>query len=183
MDRRAFLVTLVAAYGCGQKEQPKKAMEAPARIPRIAVLYFSSTSFGGKALRQRLSELGYVEGKTIVIEERFADGDAQRLAELARELAASKVDIIVAVASAAAVAARQATSAIPIVMVHAGSADNLVSAGLIASLAQPGGNVTGTTNAPLLGKLVDLLRELVPKVTKIAILANPRNISHARRNR
>ena len=177
MDRRAFLVALVAAYGCGQKEQPKKAVEAPARIPRIAMLYFSSTPFLGKAFRQRLSELGYVEGKTIVIEERFADGDAQRIAELARELAASKVDIIVATGSATAVAARQATSTIPIVMVSAADAASVVSAGLIASLAQPGGNVTGTTNMPYQGKLVDLLHELVPKLTRIAILANPTNIA------
>jgi len=141
------------------------------------MLYFSSTPFLGKAFRQRLSELGYVEGKTIVIEERFADGDAQRLAELARELAASKVDIIVATGSATAVAARQATSTIPIVMVSAANAASVVSAGLIASLAQPGGNVTGTTDATFQGKLVDLLRELVPKLTKIAILANPTNIA------
>jgi putative tryptophan/tyrosine transport system substrate-binding protein len=180
MDRRTFLLALVSAYGCGQKEQPKKAAEAPARIPRIAVLYFSSSAFGTDALRKRLSELGYVEGKTIVIEERFADGDAQRLAEIARELAASKVDVIVAAASAAARAARQATSTIPIVMVHAGNPDSVVSAGLIASLAQPGGNVTGSTNMPLEGKHVDLLLELVPKLTKIAILVNPTYIGAPR---
>src|SRR5215470_13079034 len=94
VSRRSFCSTfaaLLAVYGCGQNEQPKKTVEAPARIPRIAMLYFSSTPFLGKAFRQRLSELGYVEGKTIAIEERFADGDAQQLAELARELAASKV--------------------------------------------------------------------------------------------
>jgi putative ABC transport system substrate-binding protein len=122
--------------------------------------------------RQRLTELGYVEGKTILIDERSAEGDAQRLTELARELATSKVDVIVAVAVAATTAARQATSTIPIVMVHAG---NPIGAGLISSLARPGGNVTGTMNLPLGGKQVDLLREVVPRVAKLAILANPTN--------
>ncbi len=89
MDRRAFLAAFVAAYGCGQREQPKKAVETPARIPTIAMLYFSAGAFMREAFRQRLSELGYIEGKTIVIEERLANGDAQRLAEMARELAAS----------------------------------------------------------------------------------------------
>jgi putative ABC transport system substrate-binding protein len=122
--------------------------------------------------RKRLSELGYVDGKTIVIDERYADGNVQRLSELARELAASNVDVIVASAVAAASAARQATATIPIVMVHAG---NPVGAGLVASLARPGGNVTGTTNLPLGGKHVDLLRELVPRMATLAILANPAN--------
>jgi putative ABC transport system substrate-binding protein len=89
---------------------------------------------------------------------------------------ASKVDVIVAIAVAATTAARQATSTIPIVMVHAG---NPIGAGLIASLARPGGNVTGTTNLPLGGKQVDLIRELVPGVAKLAILANPTNAGAA----
>ena len=125
---------------------------------------------------KRLTELGYVAGKTILIDERYAEGDAQRLSELARELAASKVDVIVASAVAATTAARQATATIPIVMVHAG---NPIGAGLIASLARPDGNVTGTTNLPLGGKHVDLLRELVPRVARLAILANPTNAGAA----
>ena len=125
-----------------------------------------------------MRELGYVEGQTILIEERYADGNAQRLTELARELVASRIDIIVAVAVAAAKAARQATSTIPIVMVHAG---NPIGAGLIASLARPGGNVTGTTSMiPELGaKQVQLIRELVPRVAKLGILVNPTNAGAA----
>jgi putative ABC transport system substrate-binding protein len=148
-----------------------------ASVPRVGVLYLSASrdpfiTRAAAMFRRRLAELGYVEGKTILINERFAEGDAQRLTELARELAASKVDVIVAAAVAATTAARQATSTIPIVMVHAG---NPIGAGLIASLARPGGNVTGTTNLPLGGKQVDLMREVVPRVAKLAILANPTN--------
>ena len=147
------------------------------KIWHIGVLFFASSSSalsqrGMPVFRQRLRELGYVEGKSIVIDERYAEGNGQRLTELAREFAARKVDVIVASAVAATTAARQATNTIPIVMVHAG---NPVGAGLIASLARPGGNVTGTTNLPLGGKQVDLIRELVPRVAKLAILANPTN--------
>ena len=147
------------------------------RIPRIGVLVLglAEDAYSKRAIavfRQHLAELGYVEGKTVLIDARYAEGSGQRLTELARELAASKVDVIVAVAAAATAAARQATSAIPIAMVHAG---NPVGTGLIASLARPGGNVTGTTNVPLGGKLIDLIRELVPHVAKVAVLTNPSN--------
>jgi putative ABC transport system substrate-binding protein len=124
------------------------------------------------AFRQRLSALGYVEGKSILIEERSAEGHAERLGQLAREIAASKVDVIVTPAVTASRAARQATNTIPIVMVHAGDP---VGAGLIASLARPGGNVTGTTNLSFAAKQVDLMRELVPRTVKLAILLNPSN--------
>jgi len=93
--------------------------------------------------RDGLTKLGYVEGKTILVEESYADGDPQRLTLLAREIVDSKPDVIVAIAAAATAAARQATSTIPIVMTHAG---NPVGSGLVASLAHPGGNVTGTTS-------------------------------------
>jgi putative ABC transport system substrate-binding protein len=124
------------------------------------------------AFRERLSALGYVEGKSIVIEERSAEGHVERLSELARELVASKVDVIVAPTVPASSAARQATGTIPIVMVHAGDP---IGAGLIASLARPGGNVTGTTNLLLGGKQVALMRELVPRAVKLAMLVNPSN--------
>ena len=138
------------------------------------MLYFgaSNDSFSqvnAGVFRQRLAELGYVDGKTILIEERFAEGSASRLNDLARELVASNVDIIVAQAVAATIAARQATRTIPIVMLHAG---NPIGAGLIESLARPGGNVTGTSNILLGGKLVELLHELVPR---LGTLANPTN--------
>jgi ABC-type uncharacterized transport system substrate-binding protein len=127
-------------------------------------------------LRKRLQELGYIEGKNLLIEDRYADGNAQRLDELARELVAARVDVIVASAIAAASAARRATATIPIVMVHAG---NPIGAGLIASLARPGGNVTGTANLPLGAKQVELIRALAPRIAKIVVLANPTNAGAA----
>jgi len=173
MDRRTFVGIAVCglfAMSLASNGQPQR------KIPRVGVLYFAARDSERMRriarFRQRLSELGYVDGKTILIEERYADGNAQRLAELAAELTASKADVIVASAGAASSAARKATATIPIVMVHAG---NPAGAGLIASLARPGGNVTGTTTLPLGGKHVDLLRELVPRVAKLAILANPTN--------
>ena len=147
------------------------------KIPRVGILWFGSVDIPATALNRsvflrRLAALGYVEGKTIVIEERFAKGNADRLGELARELVASKVDVIVTPAITASRAARQATSTIPIVMVHAGDP---VGAGLIASLARPGSNVTGTTNLSYSGKQIELMRELVPHASKLAILLNPTN--------
>jgi putative ABC transport system substrate-binding protein len=139
------------------------------KTSRIGVLWVNSMSdprllqFRSTFL-QRLSTLGYVEGKNILIVERSAEGHAERLGDLARELVASKVDVIVAPTVGASSAARQATSTIPIVMLHAGDP---VGAGLIASLARPGGNVTGTTNLSLGGKHVELVRELVPRAAKL----------------
>ena len=149
------------------------------KIARIGILYFGSAKDAdpGVALfRKRLAELGFVDGKTIVIEERFAEGNTTRLNELARDLVASKPDIIVTPSVAPTIAARQATTTIPIVMVHAG---NPIGAGLISSLARPAGNVTGTTNMLLGGKQVEAIRELVPRVTKLGILINPKNVGTA----
>jgi len=172
--RRAFLRVLgaaalaLSAHGViGQ--QPK--------VPRVGMLYFTRPTDAFyqthvNLFRQRLAELGYVDGKTIIIEERFADGSEARLNELAREMVAGKMDVIVTQAVAATVAAHKATTTIPIVMLHAG---NPIEAGLIESLARPGGNVTGTSNISLGGKLMDLLREIVPGLRKVALLANPTN--------
>ena len=150
------------------------------KIARIGILYFGSAKdadpMAVALFRKRLAELGYVDGKTIVIEERFAEGNTTRLNELARDLVASKPDIIVTPSVAPTIAARQATTTIPIVMVHAG---NPIGAGLISSLARPAGNVTGTTNMLLGGKQVEAIRELVPRVTKLGILINPKNVGTA----
>jgi len=150
------------------------------KILRIGILWFglmdTPASLQHRSVfRQRLAALGYVEGKNIVIDERSAGGNAERLSVLGRELVATKVDVIVAPAVAASRAARQATSTIPIVMVHAGDP---IGAGLIASLARPGGNVTGTTNLSYAGKQIGLVRELVPRTVKLAILLRIRNEHH-----
>ena len=151
--------------------------QAPSKVPRIGILWFGSINTPAalqnrSAFRQRLAALGYVEGKNIVIDERSAEGNPERLRELARGLVASKVEVIVTPAVTASRAARQATSTIPIVMVHAGDP---VGAGLIASLARPGGNVTGSMNLSYAGKQIELMREIAPRAVKLAILLNPSN--------
>ena len=174
ITRRSVLL----AGGIGLLVAPRLSRgQHQSKTPRIGVLWVTSMDNPTylrfrSAFRERLSALGYVEGKSIVIEERSAEGHAERLSELARELVASKVDVIVTPAVTASRAARQATSTIPIVMVHAGDP---VGAGLIASLARPGGNVTGTTNLSFSGKQIELMRELVPHAVKLAILLNPSN--------
>jgi len=169
---------VLLASGIGLLVAPRVSRGQPKpKTPRIGILWINS--MGDPRLLefrstfiQRLSALGYVVGKNILIEERSAEGHAERLGELARELVASKVDVIVTPSVASSTAARQATSTIPIVMVHAGDP---VGAALIASLARPGGNVTGTTNLSLGAKHVELIRELVPRVVKVAMLVNPSN--------
>jgi putative ABC transport system substrate-binding protein len=155
-------------------------VEPQTKIPRVSILVFgtkssvSATAPAPPLVRGRLTELGYIEGKTIQFEESYAEGDPQRLTQLARQVVDRKPDIIVAIAAAATAAARQETSTIPIVMAHAGDP---VGAGLAASLAHPGGNVTGTTSmVPELGvKQVELLRELIPGLAKLGVIANPTN--------
>ena len=122
-----------------------------------------------EAFRQGLRELGYIEGKTIIIEYRFADGRVERLAALAEELIGLKAGIIVADTTASARAAKRVTSTIPIVIA---SGSDPIQSGLVASLARPGGNVTGLTNliVELLGKRLELLKEVVPKVSRFAFL-------------
>jgi putative ABC transport system substrate-binding protein len=147
------------------------------KVPRIGFLSPSSASAvlsRHEAFRQGLSELGYIEGKNIDIEYRFAEGKFDRLTDLAAELVRVKVDVIVAVVTQASLAAKKATQTIPIVMVAV--ADPMGS-GLIASLAHPGGNITGTSGmtAEVIGKSLELLKEAVPKVSRVAVLSNPGN--------
>ena len=130
------------------------------------------------AFRQGLRELGYVEGQSIAIEYRSAEGKYERLADLAAELVRMKLDVIVAVATPAVHAAKQATKAIPIVMLSVGDP---VATGFVASVARPGGNITGLANiAPeLVGKQLQLLREVLPKLSVVGVLWNPANPSGA----
>jgi len=142
-------------------------------------LHYGSTGPSPKvdAFRQGLSDLGYVEGKNINIEYRFASGRVERLPELAVELVHLKPDVIVTQTTAASLAAKMATSTIPIVI--AGVAD-AVGAGLVASIAQPGGNVTGLTSisAELGGKRLELVKGLVPKASRVAVLHDPADRSN-----
>jgi putative tryptophan/tyrosine transport system substrate-binding protein len=131
-----------------------------------------------EAFRQSLRELGYVEGKNITIEYRYADGRFERLLALAEELVRLKVEIIVADTTAAARGAKKATSTIPIVIA---SGSDPIESGLVASLARPGGNVTGLTNygGALLGKRLELLKEVIPKVSRFAVLDDGQGFSRS----
>ena len=142
-------------------------------IPRIGYLapgFRSSESGRIEAFSQSLRDLGYIERKSIVIEYRFAEGKFDRLPNLAAELVDLKVEVIVARAGPAVQAAKDATSTIPIVM--AGVAD-AVRAGFVASLARPGGNITGLSNIlpELAGKRLELLKDVIPKLSRVAFLA------------
>ena len=142
------------------------------RSPRIGYLTGASLSANAariEAFRQGLRELGYVEGKNIVIEWRYAEGKLDRLPALAAELVRLKVDVIVTGGPAATRAAKEATSTIPIVMTND---PDPVGNGFVASLARPGGNITGlSTFAPeLSGKRLEILREVVPKLSRVAVL-------------
>ncbi len=146
--------------------------QQPARIPRIGILLTPSASVYSarvEALRQRLRELGYVEGKNIVIEYRYAEGKLERLPDLAAELVRLKVDVIVTAGSPAILAAKKASATIPIVFADAGDP---VGTGIVSSLARPGGNITGlSVMAPDLdGKRLELLKEAFPKVARVAFL-------------
>ena len=174
MNRRSFVGTL----GLGLLAAPLAAEAQQAgKVPRIGFLGTASPSNrspGLDAFRQGLRELGWVEGQNIVIHYRLAEGSLDQAKTLAAELAQLKVDIIVTVGSQGVAAAKNATETIPIVMI-AGSADP-VGLGIIASLARPGGNVTGSSfsvGPEFAGKLLELLKETVPKVRRVAILSNP----------
>jgi putative ABC transport system substrate-binding protein len=180
--RREFIGTL--AGGLLAAPLAAEAQQA-GKVYRIGYLSPSSPSdperlaspFGERGLaafRQGLRELGYVEGQNFVIEHRWAEGKFERLPDLAAELVRLKVDVIVSVVTQATLAAKNATRTIPIVLVAAGDP---VGSGLVASLAHPGGNVTGPSAmyADLAGKQLELLKETVPRVSRVAVLWNPAN--------
>ena len=173
MKRREFITLLggAAAWPLAARAQQ------PGTRPTIGYLGSATPATQGQwvaAFVQRLRELGWIEGRTIAIEYRWAEGRTERAAEIAAELVQRKVDVIVTSGTAVVVAAMEATSVIPIVFAGAGDP---VGTGLIASLARPGGNVTGLSNQSrdLAGKRLELLREVVPGLGRLAILANVDN--------
>jgi putative ABC transport system substrate-binding protein len=179
LGRRQFVqglgvAGLVLLAGCGQ--WPGQTREPPAKVPRIgflAVIPPELTALHLDALRQGLRELGYVEGQNIVIERRSADGQVDRLPELAQELARLPVEVIVAEGALPIRAAIDATDTIPIVMTLGGG--DPVGQRLIDSLARPGGNVTGLSSfqAELSAKRLELFREAVPGLSRVAFLWTP----------
>jgi putative tryptophan/tyrosine transport system substrate-binding protein len=151
----------------------RRAQQAAGKLPTIGLLGANTPSAASQwvaAFVQRLRELDWIEGRTVAIEYRWAEGRSERFAEIAAEFVRLKVDVIVTWGTASVVAAMQVTSVIPIVFASAGDP---VGTGLVASLARPGGNVTGLSNqaADVAGKRLELLREVVPGL-RLAILAN-----------
>ena len=171
MDRRAFIGTLTSgllgAPLAGEAQQAGK-------VNRIGLLSPVSQGLGIEAFREGLRTLGYVEKHNIVVEYRSAEGRFDRLPDLAAELVRLKVDVIVAVVTQASLAAKNATGTIPIVMLAVGDP---VGAGLVASLARPGGNVTGTSvlAVEIAGKSLEMLKDFIPKLRVVAAIWNPAN--------
>jgi putative ABC transport system substrate-binding protein len=175
MNRRdAALALLMGLFVPGTT--PRATEPRPQRTYRVGYLSAPSRKSVENALSafiRALRDLGWVEGQNLRIEYRWADGDVARLPALAADLVARQVDVIVAPAGSAALAAKSATSTIPIVMIFP---NDPVGTGLVASLARPGGNITGTTFTPspeILGKQLQILKEAVPRATRVAILWNP----------
>jgi putative tryptophan/tyrosine transport system substrate-binding protein len=155
--------------------------QQPTKVPRIGYLSNAdpaTDSARAEGLRVALREFGYIEGQNIAIEYRSAEEKFDRLPELAAELVRLKVDVIVASSNAAIIALKQATQSIPIVMTIVGDP---VGAGFVASLARPGGNITGLSNIAeqLSGKRLELLKEIKPKITRVAVFRNPTLPTHA----
>jgi len=151
--------------------------QVPAKVFRIGFLATNTPAATAprlEAFRQGLRDLGYVEGRNIAIEYRWAEGRVERLPDFAVELVGLKVDVIVALSTPDALAAKKATRTIPIVFVTAGDP---VGSGLVAGIARPGGNVTGLSLlAPeIVARQLQLLKEAVPKVSRVAVLSNPAN--------
>ena len=168
MRRREF-ISLVGGFAAGFTQS---AHAQQSKIPRIGALYIglADAELFKKELREGLRELGYVEGKNIAFEFRSAEGKLDQLPDLASELARLKVDVIVALYVPCALAAKQATREIPIVIV----AGDPIETGIVAGLAHPGGNITGVNlmSAVLVGKCVELFHDMLPGARQIAVLTN-----------
>jgi putative ABC transport system substrate-binding protein len=172
MRRREF-ITLLGGFA-GASWPPAASAQQPGKLPVIGYLGPTTPSALGQRLAafvQRLRELGWNDGHTVAIQYRWAEGRDDRYAELAAELVGLKVDVIVTGGAAPTLAAKRATSLIPIVFTVM---EDPVGTGVVVSLARPGGNVTGLSNqsAELAGKRLELLREIVPKLRRLVILGN-----------
>jgi len=177
-DRRTFVGALAVAL---LTLPPAVGAQQPGKLPRIGIVVQNSVASSEHflaAFREGLRERGWIEGRNVLVETRFADGKVDQFPALIAELIRLKVDIMVTTSSATAWAAKDATKSIPIVM--AVSADAL-GEGLVTSLAHPGGNLTGMTflvGPEIAGKQLELLKEVAPAASRIALLTNPTNKSH-----
>jgi putative ABC transport system substrate-binding protein len=174
MNRRAFLSALSGSLLAA----PLAAEAQPAgKVPRIGVLS-SASGATWEGFRQGLRELGYTEGRTILIEWRWTEGKAERAPELAAELVRLQPEVLVTSGPQPSAAAKAATATIPIVFI---AVADPVSVGLVATLARPGSNITGLATlvgAGFVGKLIEVLKEAFPQVSRVAILINPTNAMH-----
>jgi putative ABC transport system substrate-binding protein len=171
--RRQFLIAVGALVApLAASEASGQALQKVYRVAHLSTAGRTPDGAPPRALRASLERLAYVEGRNVVYEARFAEGNVDRLPALAAELVALKVDVIVAQGRPAVVAAQQATSTIPIVIAPASS--DAVATGLISSLARPGGNVTGLSDEleQLSAKRMQILKEAVPKAVRIAVIWN-----------
>ena len=155
--------------------------QAPGKVPRVGYVFVRVSSTDQRVwdtARQGLRELGYVEGQNITLEVRWAEGRSERLPELVAELVHLKVDVLVVASTPGALAAKNATRTIPVVMLGVGDP---VGSGLAASLARPGSNVTGLSllNPEISGKRLELLKQCLPSISRVAALTNPDNPIHA----
>jgi ABC-type uncharacterized transport system substrate-binding protein len=180
MKRRDFIALLGSAMAASAAWPLAVGAQTPPKIPRVGFTGGGSPAmaehtFG--AFQQRLRELGYVEGQTIALEVRYAEGRMERIPELVAELVGLKMDVLMAAIGPAALAAKKATRTIPVVMIAA----DPVGLGLVASLARPGGNVTGLSyfNEAIIAKRLQFLKELVPGLARLAVLRNPILAAHA----
>ena len=173
MKRREFITLLGSAAAWPLAAHAQQAGKVPT-IGFVGASTASAQSQWVAAFVQRLRELGWIDGRTVAIEYRWAEGRDERFAEIAAEFVRLKVDVIVTSGTPQVLAAKQATSVIPIVFATAGDP---VGTGLVTSLARPGGNVTGLSNqmTDLAGKRLELLREVVPNLRRLAIIANVAN--------
>jgi putative ABC transport system substrate-binding protein len=175
---RAKAVAIIMTIALGPLAGPlAAAAQQPRKVPRVGFLSFASAnSFPARveAFRLGLRELGLVEGQTIAIDWRWAEGRDDRLPGLAEELVRLKVDVIVTHGVTTTLTARRAAAAIPIIIA---SADDPVATGLVESLARPGGNITGLSvmSLDLSGKRLEMLKEVIPKLKRVAVLRNPTN--------
>lgn len=176
MNRRELIFALVCCWGAPLAAKAQPAGTA-VRIGFLGGGLASTSTAQMEGLRQGLRDLGYVEGRDYVLDFRWGEGRNNRLVELAAELVRAHVRVIVTAGEPAIQAARKATTSVPIVM---GAVGDPVGAGFAASLARPGGNITGVSNmaVDMTGKWLQLLREVVPRLSHVAILWNPANPTH-----
>jgi putative tryptophan/tyrosine transport system substrate-binding protein len=182
MDRRAFLAGSAALLAAPLAAPLAAEAQPPGKVYRVGFLGNSTAALEANLVgpfREGLRELGYVEGRNIAIEYRWAEGQYERFPVLIADLLAQKVDVIVTAGTPASLAVKKATTSVPLVMVAVGDP---VATGLVPSLAQPGGNITGLTSIAeeIEGKRLELLRAVAPTVSHVALLGNLGNASQKR---